>query len=781
MAGPANTRSAQAAAVSPPRTQAGHGRERAAFAPTLALTATLALGCFVVVLALVELLSHPSGVPPTKQHAESALYLIGFGAILPLALVAGPRLADAIAATPSGAALSSLAAVLGGSLAGVILLVRVLPGAGNAQALAGAGAWLAGAACLLVAARRPRGWPALARLAPIESTLWLLTGGLVLAALLAFTSIDSIDPLALAVGLAAMAAILLLYGRAGGWRPRVPGRRSGLAIDAVAIVALLLAVPDVVIFSKASAKDAFAAYVGALHQDFVLGPANVVVHGGTLLVDAASQYGVGSVYLVAGWSGLTRIGYGTFGLLDAVLFALLYAGAYCVLRLAGTRRAIAIPALAVGVVVLVYNLVFPVGTLPAQHGPLRFGLPLLLVLAATAEARWPRRSTAALLVQLVVVGLSSIWSFEDLLYTLGTFAALTALRAYSAPLGSRAAFLLRRAGAALAACLAAQLVLVVGTLDRAGELPDYGWYLAYLRSFLFGRVGEITYDFPRWSAGLPVAAGYGLSAAALVLLLRRRRGVLESDGTTVVALCGTTAYGLALFSYFDNRSAAHVLPYVSLPLLLAGALWLSLVLRRTGSRAIRMGALGFALALSALLVSVAWSSLDQRVGRTALAHVIPGGQGLHPALRRLWRSPPINRRAPEGDRLVARYLGGNPLLVMKPDLETEILLRTDRVNRLALDFEPEDSFVRDHYLPGLRSSVASLRAGTPLLIDLTAAKAFRSYRAHSERDPFHDPIAPSKLAPLQEWALRALARRFDLHVVHRDNQGFIVAVLSARR
>ena len=74
--------------------------------------------------------------------------------------------------------------------------------------------------------------------------------------------------------------------------------------------------------------------------------------------------------------------------------ALLFAAGYCVLRLAGTSRLLATGALALGVVVLIYNLAYSVGFLP-QRGPLRFGLPMALILAATAGERWPQRERAA--------------------------------------------------------------------------------------------------------------------------------------------------------------------------------------------------------------------------------------------------------------------------------------------------------------------------------------------------------------------------------------------------
>jgi hypothetical protein len=80
--------------------------------PTAALTSALLLAAVGLVMAAVMLVVHPklSGLlsTPTRQGAETALFVVAFLVLLPLALVAGPRLAGAIAAGPNGAALAAL-------------------------------------------------------------------------------------------------------------------------------------------------------------------------------------------------------------------------------------------------------------------------------------------------------------------------------------------------------------------------------------------------------------------------------------------------------------------------------------------------------------------------------------------------------------------------------------------------------------------------------------------------------------------------------------------------
>ena len=761
--------------------------------PTVALTVTLAVACFVLVMAPVELLVQPEPLPPPldlgqKQNVETALYIAAFGLMLPAALLVVPRLADAIAARASEGALSGLAAVLTGTLAASIMVARALPDAGVAEAGAAVAIWSLAAVAALARATRSPPWPPLSVAARRAGPAWAVAGLFVLGSLLAFTSVRSISPLALATGLAVLLGAPAAFARrAGAGLPRLP-RRWGVGIDIGVVVLVLLAVPDLVIFSLPGGEGGFLAAIETsviqFHHNFVLGPANVVLNGGAVLVDTASQYGVGSIYFLAAWFQLAPIGYGTLGFLDGALFALFFAGGYCVLRLAHTPRPLAAAGIGIAVIVLIYNLPYSVGSLPAQHGPIRFGLPMLVILAATLGARFARGSRAAGGAQLAVVGVASVWALEAFVYTGVTFAAIACFRAWTRPVPRCLAWLAWQATMALAACLGAHLALTAATFAFTGRLPDYGQYLAFLQSFAVGQVGNITYDFSRWSPALVVGVAYAASAAAFVLVLRRRPGIVEREQAAFIALCGVTAYGIVLYSYFVDRSADHILPYVCLPALLAGGLWLGLLMRGAlgGSSLGRLGGLAFALAASALMVAVAWSSIGDRLSRSALGHVAPGGPSAGAALHDLWNLRPLDPRAPRGEELLARFVPGQPdvLTLTAPDLELEILLRSGRTNELPLSYPTEDSFAGAQYLPALGRFVADLRPGHRVLTDVDGLRVFEALRAEPSRDPLTRPASGSSLAPLQQWVLQRIGRRFGLQVIHRDEEGLVVAELTAR-
>jgi hypothetical protein len=248
-------------------------------------------------------------------------------------------------------------------------------------------------------------------------------------------------------------------------------------------------------------------------------------------------------------------------------------------------------------------------------------------------------------------------------------------------------------------------------------------------------------------------------------------------------LAGTTAYGIALFSYFSNRSATGLLPYLTLPALLAGALWLSLLLRsqREVRPGVLLGGLVFPLSVAVLLLAASWPSAGDRFSRSALAHAYPGG-GLRAALDRLWRPPPIDPRAPEGERLLARYMPGPRralvLLPESPDLAVEILMRSGRANRLPIGDAVEEGFVASARVPGLRSAITGLRSGERLLTDRPGLRAFARLKADPSIDPLARPAYEYRLDP---WVLQQIGERFRLRTVARGGEGFVVTELVADR
>jgi hypothetical protein len=368
---------------------------------------------------------------------------------------------------------------------------------------------------------------------------------------------------------------------------------------------------------------------------------------------------------------------------------------------------------------------------------------------------------------------------------------MVGLATWLRPAGNRLQWLLRQAVMVAVACVCAQVCFALVTLAVYAQLPDWGQYLAYLHAFLFEDLGDINFDFPPWSPGLAVGAGYLASIAAIVLLVVRNPDFAGTERTAISALTGVTAYGVAIYSYYDNRSTSFILTGVALPAFLAAALWLSLLLRsRVVPLALRRGGLAFALSVGGLVVAVGWSSVAERYPHSALAHVLAGGGSLPGALHRLWHMPPLSPAASEGQRLLEDFMSGEQrsLVLMTPDSGIEILIRSNRGNVLPIASPLQDGFIASKRLPGLGRAVDGLRSGQRMLTDEPARETFETVRANPSIDPLARPdcaagkpaLLPAKLAPLQAWALKRIGERFDLRTIHHGSSGLAVVELIPR-
>ncbi len=743
----------------------------------IALAACAVLAAFAVVGAVTHLVLPATELPPPfpsqHQDAETITFVFTFVVALPLALLLVTRLARRLGAEGGGrlnGVAAALTVLLVGGVAALQFSDRVLSIGGAEALLAAAIVWWALAAALIGAAWSGRAGGPLDRLASASAALWWLALGLVAVASLAFVDFHAIAVLPTVAGVLVVAGVLFAYRSGAGGRVAVGGT-WGHVLDAAIVLLILLAVPNLFIFDPANALETQVIH---FHQDFFLGPANQVIHGGAMLTDTLSQYGVASIYLIAAWFELVPVGNGTLGFLDNALVALVFAAAFGVIRLAGTSRLIAAATMTVAVVSFVYGLDYPLGAL-LQHGSIRFGLPMIVIAASTLELAHPRFRRPAQAVQLAGVGLASIWALEAFAYTVVTAAAVLAVRVWLYPRADRVRSLGRWIGASVLACAGFHVLLALATLAIAGELPDWGWYLNTLREFLTGNVGELTYDFVPWTAALALGAFYVVAAAALVVVLARRPELVWRSPARAIALAGATAWGIALFSYFVNRSAEHILPYVSLPAAMVAAIWLGLLLDRStmAPRRARLAGLAAALAVGALLIGVAWQRAGTLFSQSALAYAVPGGgPSLSDGLDRLWHPPDLSPGASRGAVLVESCMPDpdRTYVLADADLGIEILAKTDRGNAFPLADPWEESFVPESHLDELGAAVDGLEPGDRILIDERALEALKIYREEPDRDPLASPIGeesivPTGLAKLQEWLIKEIGSRYRLRRV----------------
>ncbi len=777
--------------MAPPPWPPSEPSDRAPLGATLALGLVLAMAASLLLDGALVLLRHPTGivvpgVGDQNQSAKTDAYLLTFAVILPAAALLTPRLADRLAAVAGRRAASGVAGGLGLALGAAIVLTRLAPQVGIHDGLrtlvALVALWWVAAGSLLALATRRRGAGLLGRLGARAPVCAAVGGLLLLAVALCLTNLGAVTVSGLVIGAVVAAGFALAVVRTPAATASTRALRRALGVlDGVLVIGLLLAVTNVIVFRTGGIPNAFfPPGIIQFHQDWLLGPANQLLGGGALLVGVpVSQYGVGFIYFLGAWFHIAPIGYGTYGLLDGIVTGLFYVCAYALLRIAGTRRALAIGVLALAVVAFVYHLYYEVGSLP-QQGPLRFGLPMVIVLAEATALRFIRAARALRVLALIVLGVAAIWSLEMFIYTSITYVALVLFRVWLTP-GDRRRRLVRELALAVGACVAAHLILVVWTVAATGQLPDWGQYLTYVDALVLGHVaaGQISYGFAAWSPGLALGAGSLGSALTVALLMRRAPGLVRAAPVRFLGLAGTSVYAVVLFSYTDNRSSTYLLPYVALPLLLAGALWLTVLLEAPAPRLLRAGTLGLAVIGAALMVGVAWPTVGTEFRDSALVRSYPGG-GLRAALARLWHPPAIDPRAPAAVRLLERDVPGRRALVVLPDLPdlgTEILMRSHRSSPLFMGDPKADGFIDPSEWTGkLRTQLAALRPGALMLTDPAGLLIAAQLRGRSPELPLHHPIG--SFNPQLEWILQRLAGRFTLRPVARTDGGLILVRLS---
>ena len=698
----------------------------------------------------------------TSTRVQWVLFLasLGFAAA---AAFGGPRIWQRLDRDLGPDAASALTGGLAAGLALAALLARLAAEAVDAApALAVTlGLWLLVAAgSVRWSLRLPR-----IRLSSRTDAAWIVAGALGALIVLAYTGLGSISPTPLVALLVSAFGVAALHRRAP-WLPA----RFGPVLDGVVVLVAGLACIDLIAYQGGGIPTLLNFQV---HQTFLLGPANDVLGGRVVLVDTFCQYGIGSVYALAAWFSVAPIGYGTLSLLNGLLLAAAWGLAFAILRLAGCGRLVSAAAVGVGVFVTAVSVFAPASIWP-QIGPLRFGMPLLVLVAETAGSRRPGLSGRMRAASFVVLGVSSIWSIEALVYTAATLGAiiLTELAgAKSLRAGGRR--LARQVGVAAGTCAVAQVLLVVVTLALSGELPRWGAYLEYFRIYMNGYTSP-AYLFGEWSAGLAVGALYVGSAVSAIVLIRDRPHLVRGpQAPALVAIVGTTAYGLSTFTYVVGRAVS--LPYAALPAFLLGGLWVGYLLATAGRRG-RYAAAGGAAWIAILLVSVGWSASEPGLSRTALAKLMPGGRGnIVDATKALWSSPPVDPRAPEGQRLIDEAIpGSGPVLVLTTsDLSTEILVRLERINRLPLGDPAQTDLLRSRIAPQIEEAVDELDPGTRMLLDPALVDTL-------PEDPLDGPpTVVVDLGPvaLQYYALQLILQRFDLRTVDRGDYGLEVVEL----
>ena len=695
-----------------------------------------------------------------SEGMETGLWALAFAVALPLGVAVAVRQVRAMAAAPPGT--GAWAVALGTLVIAAAMLLRERTGAGHAQHAAIA---LAG----LVALWIPFGLARESRLRTRLAAAPVGTGPLAAAAALALlaspfipTAVVTPARLAPALLVAGTVFAVVLATQDSASRPLARRLFDVLAVGLLALVVLMT--PDVTL----------GGYNVIHHHDFFLGPANDVLNGRTMLVDTFSQYGVGVIYALALAFQIVPVGYGGLALVIACATVAVYALTYVTLRAAIDSPMLVACGMAFAVLSNIFlqresYLFFP------STGPLRFGLPYVLIASAVLAARFPNRSRALRIVGLATLAAAAVWSLETFVYTGAVYAAIVLLEAYGRPavdLRAGLGIVVRRGVEGLGVVVGAIAAMSLATLVLSGKAPNWGGYLDYIALYSTEGLGQLPVD---WFSTGPVAGlAIFLSAAGVVWLSRTGR----APAALLVALAGFTAFAVASFTYYLGRSHPNNLLHLMVPIVALGTLWASVLLRPAAAGGSRPAMLAGA-ALLAIGASIAVATLPLAKARwpeTALSQVVsyvrgdPPGTGLRSSLAREWDQPVVDGRSEEAARLLARLQPGDgPLLVLtEPELTTEILLRAGRRNVLPIANPTEDDLVASSDAR-VRAALRRVRSGTLMLTSDPQPRGSKTALG-----------APRDFNGLQQLALDGLRRRFAWRTVTVTPGGLRVVRLVER-
>lgn len=552
---------------------------------------------------------------------------------------------------------------------------------------------------------------------------------------------------AMSVGRVA-AALIVAFAIGAGWaimRRRPASRFARGAVDAVvliiaALVVFQLALPDI---------------ITALNGNYFLGPATDIRHGHPMLVDTYSQYGVGMFDALAGVFSILPLGYGVLTLVLSTLTASLWAGIYGVLRMGARSQLIAILALAVGVPFYVFGSVGLFTDYPST-GVLRFGLPWLVIMLSVASGRHGADRYRSLLNAAVfaVVAIAAAWSGEAGVYCLGTAAAIACMDAASmaGPLAQRARTSALSVLRLVGAYVAGLVLFTVITRLAAGQWPDWGPYVDFIRLYTTGGLGAESISF--WSPGLAIGGVYAASAAVLLGILSARPALVREQLPSFLSAAGLTALGALVFTYFLGRSDPNNLIHISPPLVALVFVWLGIAKASVDLRWAAAVAIASVTFVSAILIAAERPNIETRFGYTALGMLVKHPDEVRARVGILEDNPVVSPEAVAIAQFVASlHLGPRSITVLaNPAYATEALFRLGRANAVGTSNPCQEQLSTT----GGRRVLSDVRQLHPGGVMVTADR------------PTYGP-----LVPLQSYARSLITVKFQLQRFDRPDAGLV--------
>ena len=460
------------------------------------------------------------------------------------------------------------------------------------------------------------------------------------------------------------------------------------AFDVLVIVVMIL-----VVFDPAMDVDPY-------HHNFYLGPVAAVRAGRTMLVDINCQYGVGVIYFIAfifdrGFEHVPPSVVG-FAVLITVLAIIQYTVIYATLR--SITRSVPLSALILALMILVprfeqigYPSSFP------STGALRF-LPGYLLLGCFAlRARLPSQRLWIFGLEALVVGATSIWSFESFVYVFAAYLASLVYETAHVRRGEILAELENRLTPTLIAATMFQGALLLITRIRSGEWPHWSRYFDYIKLYSTQEFGTLPVE--PWTPWLPLAGAYAVTVIALgYRRVTLGRSDLKGDYAVVFAM---SSLGIAQFTYYVGRSHLNNLFHIAVPAFFVAGYWFIAAAKKTphASQAIRQSLVFVCYGVGTFLALSAVPDVMKKFDHTLLAYV---------RTDRDWAVRVPLPRTTDAEQMIRKYAptSRRVALFTSSEVEIETFLLTRRTS-----VWPRSNPIQDELIEAAKARIFSTRAG----------------------------------------------------------------------
>lgn len=305
------------------------------------------------------------------------------------------------------------------------------------------------------------------------------------------------------------------------------------------------------------------------HQNPYVDPVCDMRGGKSLLVDINSQYGVWATYFLKILFMAVPLSYSGLTLINMSLTILSYTVIYVLLRYVLESPLFAV--ISIFVIILVNFFATLGGEMVAYPslGPLRFGLPYVLLLWTTVRLNYPPRRRYFRWLEGLTVAVASIWSFETFWYALAVYAAVLFYESCQ-DAGSFFECVQKIAGGIirlLPLMVIVHLLFGLSIYARSGQLPHWNYYMDYIFLYSVGGWGGMPVGL--WSPWLIlVVIPLGALASLIFHLLSKDK---QQPEPRLIIVAGLTALAIIQYTYFVGRSHVNNLFHVSVPVLCLAA------------------------------------------------------------------------------------------------------------------------------------------------------------------------------------------------------------------